>query len=107
MATLDRVTPLSTPAMVFSGSISISNLISTEGYVKIIRRPNWNVKNDKEFLEIDEGENDFNFAPMAPAQADRFQNALRFHSSVAGHELPSRSDTTFNSILDFIRAGLN
>ena len=105
MATLDRVTPLSTPAMVFSGSIS--NLISTEGYVKIIRRPNWNVKNDKEFLEIDEGENDFNFAPMAPAQADRFQNALRFHSSVAGHELPSRSDTTFNSILDFIRAGLN
>ena len=27
MATLDRVTPLSTPAMVFSGSISIENLI--------------------------------------------------------------------------------
>lgn len=44
---------------------------------------------------------------MAPAQADRFQKALRIHSSVAGHELPSRSDSTFNSIIDFIRAGLN
>ena len=71
------------------------------------KRPDWKVTNDKENLEIHEGENDFNFAPMAPAQADRFQNALRIHSSVAGHELPSRSDRTFNSIIDFIRAGLN
>ena len=31
MATLDRVTPLSTPAMVFSGSISYENLIFTDG----------------------------------------------------------------------------
>ena len=30
MATLDRVTPLSTPAMVFSGSISIENLIFSQ-----------------------------------------------------------------------------
>ena len=53
------------------------------------------------------GENDVNFAPMAPAQADRFENAVRIHSSVAGHELPERSDQTFNSILNFITAGLN
>ena len=59
------------------------------------------------FLELLKGENDFNFAPMAPAQADRFQNALRIHSSVAGHELPSRFDATFNSIINFITAGLN
>ena len=44
---------------------------------------------------------------MAPAQADRFENAVRIHSSVAGHELPVRSDQTFNSILNFITAGLN
>ena len=30
MATLDRVTPLSTPAMVFSGSISTENLIFSQ-----------------------------------------------------------------------------
>lgn len=71
MATLDRVTPIAIPAMIFSG------------------------------------ENDSNFAPMAPAQADRFENALRIHSSVAGHELPSRSDGTFNAIVDFIKAGMN
>ena len=59
------------------------------------------------WFENDKGENDFNFAPMAPAQADRFENAVRIHSSVAGHELPVRSDQTFNSILNFITAGLN
>ena len=58
-------------------------------------------------IKIEKGENDVNFAPMAPAQADRFQNAVRIHSSVAGHELPERDDSTFNSILNFITAGLN
>ncbi len=111
MATLDRVTPLSTPAMVFSGSISIENLIFSQTVTITFSQNFYDGYSKNENLvdipEIDEGENDFNFAPMAPAQADRFQNALRIHSSVAGHELPSRSDTTFNSIIDFIRAGLN
>ena len=53
------------------------------------------------------GENDIFFGPMAPAQAARFANVLEVHSMDAGHELPYANDPTFQTTVDFIRAGLN
>ena len=53
------------------------------------------------------GENDIFFGPMAPDQAARFKNVLEVHSMDAGHELPYANDPTFQTTVDFIRAGLN
>ena len=71
VASIDAITPIDTPAMVFSG------------------------------------ENDVFFAPLAPEQASKFKNPIQVHSSVAGHDLPYSTDSTFDEIVEFIRAGLN
>ncbi len=52
------------------------------------------------------GENDVNFKDMAPALANKFSNSLDVHSSSADHHLPYQSDSTFDTILDFILDGL-
>ena len=70
VATIDAISPIDTPAMVFSG------------------------------------ENDILFAPLAPEQASKFANPVQIHSSVAGHELPYSTDSTFQEIIEFIQAGL-
>ena len=44
---------------------------------------------------------------MAPALANKFSNSLDVHSSSADHHLPYQSDSTFDTILDFILAGLH
>ncbi|GIR33971.1 MAG: hypothetical protein CM15mP47_1970 [Methanobacteriota archaeon] len=52
------------------------------------------------------GENDGSFKDMAPALANKFANSLDVHSNSAGHHLPYQSDSTFDTILDFILEGL-
>ena len=53
------------------------------------------------------GENDVFFAPLASEQASKFLNPVQIHSSVAGHVPPYSTDSTFDDIVDFIRAGLD
>ncbi|MED5308780.1 MAG: YHYH protein, partial [Candidatus Thermoplasmatota archaeon] len=52
------------------------------------------------------GENDGSFKDLAPALANKFANSLDVHSNTAGHHLPYQSDSTFDTILDFILDGL-
>ena len=52
------------------------------------------------------GENDDNFKNLAPALANKFTNSLDVHSPTADHHLPYQSDSTFDTIVDFILDGL-
>ena len=53
------------------------------------------------------GENDVWFGPLAPEQAALFNNVTEVHSNIAGHDLPTSTDPTFQATVDFIRQGLN
>lgn len=53
------------------------------------------------------GVHDTWFGPLAPAQAEKFSNAVEIISQLAGHELPTSNDPTFQQTVNFIRAGLN
>ncbi len=52
------------------------------------------------------GENDNSFKDLAPALANKFTNSLDVHSPTADHHLPYQSDSTFDTIVDFILDGL-
>ena len=43
----------------------------------------------------------------APEQASKFTNPLELQSSTAGHELPYSTDDTYQTIINFARAGMN
>ena len=49
------------------------------------------------------GEYDNDFKNLAPGLASKFSNSVDIHSSSAGHHLPLQSDSTFSTILSFIR----
>lgn len=49
------------------------------------------------------GKNDFGFREFAPSLAAKFLDSLEVQSVTAGHHLPSKEDSTFDSIIDFIR----
>ena len=49
------------------------------------------------------GKNDFGFREFAPSLAAKFFDPLEVQSVTAGHHLPSKKDSTFDSIIDFIR----
>ena len=85
--------------MLYCGYVPITHpgLVSTIDEIAPINTP----------AMIFSGENDIWFAPLAPEQASKFVNPVQIHSSVAGHELPSLTDSTFEDIIEFIRAGLN
>ena len=52
------------------------------------------------------GDNDVDFAPLAPALAAVFADPVVVRSSVAGHELPTASDPAFGEVLAFFEAQL-